>query len=490
MTNPNFHRWLTPLVVFLSINMHAQDNHYAWMQFGSRNSILNNANLSRFEDQSAVIVNPATLSKATQSSFNFSTNAVGFNNIKFENGLGEGFTVKNSNLTILPSLAAGVIKPKKSNKDLVIGYALYTSNTDLLNFSDRVESREDLINETESPGEENYLAQYNISTNLDEIAIVAGIGWNISPAISLGISQNFIYRTQEYAQKFSAYAIPDPGTGATVDLTGTNYDYFSDYYKLYTYTKIGMTASLHKWDFGLSVSTPGLGIMGSGYVLADLSLSNIRTNQDLNTPRRDYLANGEFDKLKVSYKYPMNAAFGVTRVFGKVRMYGSVSWFGNIDTYNILDPGDADFIQPPSDENVLYTGKLLSLWSVNKSIVNASIAADWTIRDDYHLLFSLRTDAYYSTFDKQIDGFNPAIKQWDNYHLTIGTQRKFGWSEWIVGLRYNYAKRNDYPQPISFNDPSEDNFFRGETATGTISSSGFQLMLSYTFTFGNTGQNN
>ncbi len=152
-----------------------QDNHYAWMQFGSRNGILNNANLCKFEDQSAVIINPATLSAATQSSFNFSTNAVGFNNIKFKNGLGQGFTVKNSSLTILPSLAAGVIKPKKSEKGLVIGYALYTSNTDLLNFSDRVETKLDLINETESPGQENYLAQYNITTNLDEINIVGGL---------------------------------------------------------------------------------------------------------------------------------------------------------------------------------------------------------------------------------------------------------------------------------------------------------------------------
>ena len=203
---------------------YAQDNHYAWMQFGSRNGILNNANLSQFEDQSAVIVNPATLSEATQSSFNFSTNAVGFNNIKFENGLGQGFTVKNSNLTILPSLAAGVIKLRKSEKDLVIGYALHTNNTDLLNFSDRVETKIDLINETESPGEENYLAQYNITTNLDEIAIIGGIGWNLTPNLSLGISQNFLYRTQEYAQKFSAYAIPDKGSGASVDLIGNNND--------------------------------------------------------------------------------------------------------------------------------------------------------------------------------------------------------------------------------------------------------------------------
>ena len=462
-----------------------QDNHYAWMQFGSRNGILNNANLCKFEDQSAVIINPATLSAATQSSFNFSTNAVGFNNIKFKNGLGQGFTVKNSSLTILPSLAAGVIKPKKSEKGLVIGYALYTSNTDLLNFSDRVETKLDLINETESPGQENYLAQYNITTNLDEINIVGGLGWNISPRLSLGLSQNFIYRSQEYAQKFSAYAIPDIASGASVDLTGTNYDYYTRYTRLITYTKIGLAAKLNKWDIGLTVSTPTLGIMGTGYILADLSLSNVRLNEDLSKPRQNFLANGEFDKLKANYKYPLNAALGVTRSFGKVRLYGSLSWFGNIKAYNILDPGDAAFIQPPSDENVLYTTKLLSLWSVNQTVINGSIAADWMIREDYHLLFSFRTDAYYSDFDKTRPGFNPAIKQWDNYHITLGTQRNFGWSEWVIGLRYNYARRTDYPQPISFTDPSEDNFFRGETATGTLTSNGIQLMLSYTFTFGN-----
>ena len=478
-------------ITFLLVSpVEAQDNHYAWMQFGSRNGILNNANLSQFEDQSAVIVNPATLSEATQSSFNFSTNAVGFNNIKFENGLGEGFTIKNSSLTILPSLAAGVIKPKKSEKNLVIGYALHTNNTDLLNFSDRVETKINLINETESPGEENYLAQYNITTNLDEIAIIGGIGWNLTPNLSVGISQNFLYRTQEYAQKFSAYAIPDKGSGASVDLTGTNYDYYTRYSKLITYTKIGLHTKLKEWDLGLAISTPTLGIMGTGYILADLSLSNIRLDEDLNVPRKNYLANGEFDKIKAQYKYPVNAAFGISRPFGKVRMYGSVSWFGKIKTYNILDPGDAAFLQPPSDENVLYTNKVLRLWSTNQTVINWSVAADWTIRDDYHLLFSFRTDEYFSDFIPEQDGFNPAIKQWDNYHFTIGTQRNFGWSEWIVGLRYNYAKRNDYPQPISFSDPSEDNFFRGETATGTIKSTGFQLMLSYTFTFGNTPKEN
>jgi hypothetical protein len=76
----------TITVLFLFGIVHhiqAQDNHYAWMQYGSRNSILFNAGISRFEDQSAVIMNPATLAEAKSSSFNFNTNMVGLNNITF-----------------------------------------------------------------------------------------------------------------------------------------------------------------------------------------------------------------------------------------------------------------------------------------------------------------------------------------------------------------------------------------------------------------------
>ena len=470
-------------LLFAGPYLTAQDNHYSWLQYGSRNSILNNANLSRFEDQSAVVINPATLSQATQSSFTFNTNAVSFGNIKFKDGLGKGFTIKNSNLNLLPSMASGVIKSKDPEKDLVLGYAIYSSNIDLLNFSDRVESKLDIINETESPGEENYLAQYNLHTNLSEVSVVLGAGWTLGNKISIGVSQTFVYRAQEYGQKFSAYAIPDIGSGATVDLAGSNFTYTTNFFKTMTFTRIGLIASPGKWDLGLVLTTPSLGLIGDGYILADINLINIRVNHDINTPRKNYVANGEFDKLKVKYKYPVNASFGVSRLFGKVRLYGSISWFGEAKAYNILDPGDAAFIQPPSDSNVLYTNNLLSLWSSNRMVINGSLAADWIIRPDYHLLFSVRSDNHYGEFDKTINGINPSIKQWDNYHFTVGAQRDFGSSKWVVGIRYNYANRKDYPQPISFSDPTEDNFFKGEKSTGEVTSTGLMLLLSYSFSF-------
>ena len=468
----------------------AQDNHYAWMQFGSRNSILNNASLSRFEDQSAVIMNPATLSAAQASSFNFNTNAVGLNFVKFNNGLGEGFTITNSNLNILPAVASGVIKPKQPGKDLVIGYAIYSSNTDRLNFSDRTEARHDLIPEAESPGLENYIAQFNVINILDEVTITGGVGWQLADGLSLGLSQNFIYRSQEYSRKYSAYAIPDAGTSATVDIVGINTDYYARYYRILTYTRVGLAARVSRWDIGLTVTTPTLGIMGTGYVLADYGLDNVRAGDDPAAARKSYLANSEYDKLKARFKYPFHAALGISRAFGDVRLYGGLFWYGHQARYEMLDPDEgAGFVQPPGTSNPLVTDQFLNFWSENRSVWNGSLSADWSLRPDLHLLASIRTDAHYGVIDEEAQGRNPAIKQWDNYHFTFGAQKIFSWSEIVAGIRYTRGFREDYPQPISFEDPTEDNMFMGERGTGTIIANGLQLLLSYTFTFGKTREN-
>lgn len=462
----------------------AQDNHYSWMQFGSRNSILYNAGLSRFEDQSAVIMNPATLSEAATSSFNFNTNAVGFNNISFKNGLGQGFDLASSNLSIFPSMASGVLKPlKKKRKDWVLGYGLYHSNTDNLNFTDRTEDKKDIIDEFESPGPENYISQYHLNTKMDEVSVVAGLGWKINTKLSFGVSQTFSYRSQETIDDFTANAIPDLNTGATVDWVGTSANIYFKFWKIYTYTKLGLTANLGKWNLGLTFNTPSIGIMGTGEMNADLYLVNVRLDDDPTVERRNYLANGRFEKLKIKYKMPISVALGASRQFGNVMMYGGINWFAAQDKYAIINPGDASFIQPSNSTNVLYTSELLTVWDAKRNVINGSVAADWIIRPDYHLLFSFRTDNYYSDLQREDEGLSIPKKTWNNYHLTFGTQRDFGRSEWVIGVRLNRGSRNDYPQPFSFSDPSEDNFFQGEPKTGKITSTGMQLLLSYTFKF-------
>lgn len=464
--------------------IHAQDNHYAWMQYGSRNSILFNAGISRFEDQSAVIINPATLAEVKTSSFNFNTNMVGFNSIKFKDGLGQGFTVSSSNLNVLPSMASGVFKPKNAKKNMTLGYALYHANTDNLNFSDRSERRLNLINDTESPGDENYLAQYTLDNRLDEFTAVIGVGWQASEHLNIGLSQSFLYRSMEHRESFAAYVIPDLNANASVDLVGANLDYYSRYTNMATYTKLGFTYRTRNWDLGLVITSPTLSLFGKGDILADYSLTNYRLSEDINVKRRSFLANGQIEDLKAKYKYPLSVALGASRSFGNWRMFGSLTWYSSLKKYTVMDPGEASFVQPSTPDNVFITSNALSIWSINRTVLNASVAADIALSEKSHLLMSFRNDQHYSDFESNSPGNNQAVKIWDNWHFTIGNQREFKSSALTLGLRFNYGANSSFPQPASFEDPSEGNLLQGTRGKGKITSTGIQLLLSYSFSLG------
>jgi hypothetical protein len=474
-----------PAIFFLSLATRGQDNHYEYLKLGSRNSILANAGISRFEDQSAVIVNPATLSYATGSSFSFNTTAVGISNITFENGLGQGFDIKYGNLNILPNMAAGVLKPKKNEKDFVLGYGIYHRLSDKLRFTDRQQATIDVLDNSISPGLETYIAQYNLGHEVDEVSGIFGIGWNLTKRISIGLSQTFTYHSEEYSESFSASAVPAKGQGATIDVVAGSSDFYAQYFKIITQTKVGLAAMLGRWDVGLTVGLPSLGIMGQGEVMSEATLTNIQLP---GKPRGSYYANGRAEKIKSKYKYAMSAGLGISRPINNVRIYFGANWYGGLDPYTVIDPGNVGFIQPVTDSNVLYTDKFMRVYAQSKSVFNGSVGADWTYNENKHLLVSFHSDGHFALNNENEPGRQLSVKIWDNYHIAVGTQQSFKSSDWMIGVRYSFAKLENALQPFSFDNPTEDNYLQGERTTGTLKATSFQFMLSYSFRFGQKTQ--
>lgn len=462
----------------------SQDNHYEYMRMGSRNSILANAGLSRFEDQAAVILNPATLAFADNSSFAFNTTAVGFSNINFRNGLGQGFDIKYGNINVLPTMAAGVLKPKKDERDFVIGYAIYHPINDKLRFTDRRKQTVNAINDLESPGNENYLAQFNLAHEVDEVSMVLGLGWNMSDNFSIGVSQTFTYRSEEYQNGFTASAVPTSPL-ATLNFSSYSTDFYARYFKVMTQTKIGLAWEYDRWNFGITATLPSLGLFGSGEVMGEGTLVEAKLRANPSAPRDDYFASGRYEKRKATYKKSMSLGFGVSKPFGNVRLYGGLNAYSGIDPYEIMETGPADFLEPNTPDNQTLTGDFLTVWAGNRSVVNGSVAADWTYKKDKHILFSFHSDKHFAMLREDRPGQSLPVKRWDNYHFGLGTQQTFGSSDWVIGFRYSFAKRDDVPQPYSFDDPSEGNFLQGDRTTGTVTATSLQLMLSYAFRFGN-----
>lgn len=465
----------------LSFQAIAQDNQYEFLRMGSRNSILANAGISRFEDQSAVIINPATLSFANNSSFTFNTTAVGTSTIKFKNGLGQGFDIRYGNLTVLPNMAAGVIKPKAKERDWVMGYGIYHRMNDKLRFADRTSYSANVINDVESPGDESYLAQYNLSHDLDEVTAVLGVGWNLSEHFAFGISQYFTYRSEEYDTRFAASALPFANAGATTSGITLTRDFHASYYKVMAQTRVGIAWNLSKWDIGITAMLPSLGIMGKGDIYAKAQLTNARTKPG--NPRQDYYANGYVEEVKSKYQHPLAISLGVSRPFGSVRMYTAINYYSAVKNYSIMDPGPVDFIQPSTDSNVLYSSNAMRVAAGNQRVINGSLGGDWEFKPNRHMLFSVHTDKHFSNIDSNYKGNYLTVKNWDYVHIGIGVSQSIGRSDWVVGLRYSFGGNDNAKQPYSFDDPTEGNYLQGDRQTGRLTATSFQLMISYAFKF-------
>lgn len=474
--------FISGITLLLATQVNAQDNHYEALQLGAKNSILSGAAISKWQDNTAVFQNPATLSQSTGNSVSFNTAALSLNNIKFLNDLGDKFTLKSSSTRFLPSLVGGDFRLNKGKSDWVLGYAIYHRNRDNLRFTNRIENNQNIINDIESPGNENYVGQSKLETEFDETAGVFGFGKKLNNKWSLGVSFNGIFRTQNFRQVFSGNAIADPANNPGIDIVASNSDIDVSYSKALVQLKFGLAYQDKGWNVGLTLMTPSLGVYGTGEIVADISLTNIKLAQ--NTTRKNYIASTRLTKMKTTFKYPLSVAVGVSKQFTKIQLSAAANWYSAISKYVMLDPGDAVFIRPSTGQNVLATKDFLQVWSVNRSVVNASFSADWILKPNLHALIGYALDQNYSEDRPLEPGLQLAIKFWKLNHFNAGMQFIRPKSNWIIGFQSSFGKNDQYRQPRSMDGPTEANFLQGNSKIGKIKYSSIGLIISYSLNIG------
>ena len=473
--------WLAA-VAFLPIFLYGQDNHYESLQLGSRNSVLTGAGVSRWQDQTAVFMNPATLINADYKGITFNTAAIGLNNISFTNGVGKGYDLKSSNFRFLPALVGGDFRAKGSNDRLHFGYAIYHRNRDDLRFTARAEYEANVINETESPGNENYVGQYSIDKSFDETVAVFGLGYKLSDRWSIGGSLQGIYMSSNLIESFNATIITNPAVSPTVDVVSTNEYFNTRVSKAMLQLKLGLAYAHDGWSFGLTMSTPTIGVFGTGEIDANINLNNIRLKNFTN--RRSIFASARLDKLKATYKYPVSFSVGAGKQLSKFYFYGNLSAYMPIEKYVMLDPGNVAFIRPATSDNVLNTPNFLQVWSVNRFVMNGAAGFDWQFREKTRLLMSYALDQHYSETRPDDAGYQLPRKIWNLHHVNTGIQLSQARSEWIIGLQTSFGGDPNFQQPTSFDGPTEDGFLQGKRTTGEVRSTNVGLIVSYSLKFG------
>jgi len=271
--------------------------------------------------------------------------------------------------------------------------------------------------------------------------IATGVSHRVlwSSNIGFGVSTFFAYRSHYVNIGNTAQGLNESGQGAVaVDTRDISFDH------LRLLWKIGLSGEWYRWKLGLSVTTPGVGLFGSGTRRLDQTLVSTIPDPEGNTIARVATDTQEVDS---TYKSPFSLGIGCARRFGATYLHFSTEWFAPVSEYKVLD------VQPFIDQS---TGEVIDAVPYGQldHVINFAVGVEHQLNADFQLYGGFNTDFSGTKEDARATLNFPAI---DLYHFSGGAIFRIGSSEFTLGATYatgDTGTRERQPGQILPNDVS------------------------------------
>ena len=189
------------------------------------------------------------------------------------------------------------------------------------------------------------------------------------------------------------------GGGAAVDIATREYKF--DHWR--ALWKLGVGTKLDQWDVGLTVTTPGLKLIGSGRVAGDRSRVGV--------PGEEGQLNF-IDQRGISstYKSPWSVGVGASRRFELTNVHLGIEWFDSVPAYDVLtaEPVPTIIGGEQIDPTIRHA---------SDAVLNIAAGVAHTFNDKWRGYASLRTD-----FSSAVEGTESqlAFTSWNLYHVAVG----------------------------------------------------------------------
>ncbi len=409
----------------------AQDTHYWTEQYGNRARLLGGAMIGSASDLSAVYYNPGRLALATESEVLLAGNVVEYSSTKIGNPNSEK-DLTSTRFSLSPSLFAGEMRFGWLGKSR-LAFSFLTRNFSQFNTEGLIEAP---LPGIDGRPDIDYLSgALRVDQRLSEYW--GGITWAmpVSETFGVGVSTFIAVRNQRGLVQRTAQALLG-GTPA-VDAATREYDF--DHWR--ALWKIGVGTKLEKWDVGLTITTPGLKLVGSGRVATDRSRVGVpgEEGQLSFIDQRD---------ISSTYNSPWSVGVGGSRRFDRTNVHLGVEWFDGVALYDVL-PGEP--VAPvtggdPSDPTIRHE---------SGSVINAAAGVAHTFNEKWQGFASLRTD-FSSALDETRS--NLALTRWNLYHFAVGGTLHGDSTEFTTGAVFAFGS-SEAPTNVSVT-PLESSYFR------------------------------
>jgi hypothetical protein len=374
-------------------------------------------------------------------------------------------------------IISGLFIPKKDKwKRHHFGYCLITRDQFNLKASARVDDFRNLINDSLSPGNEDYIGQVSIKSSIYEMLTGWAYSFKINEKFSIGIGNYGSYRSWHSDWYRTTRIVPTDSTGSFQGISTFNRTTSIEIKDVYSVFKLGFAVNLEKLKLGLTVTSPSFNVWGTGTIMADVTAANV-----------DYANNGNFisftandrqEGLKPTYKTPLIIGFGAEYKFKTTLLAFSCEWFDKVKNYNIITPKSAIYLRP-ANYNLASSDSILNVSDEKKSVFNWAFGIEQKINDKLSMSLGFRTNHSFSKVN-QLKTINLTFTNWDIYHFTFGVTRKREKSDLSLAVNYGYGVKKDQYQWVNLQNVAADNFYVGAPEVSRVTYNSFSVVLGFT----------
>ncbi len=412
---------LAAMLTLPTTSLLAQDSHFWDSQFGTRSQLLGGIVVGAPNDLSTTYYNPAWLAMENKPSVLLTTKTFEAYNLTAENNFNNGSDPTSTQVTPSPGFFGIQFSQNTEDDELSIAFSYLQK----VKFDFKASGIQ--IDENPAPPEEGnfwFSGEAFKITSVSEYWAGVTFAKQIGDHTLAGITPFGALRNQSMRNQVSA-----KGMGSDENFSHIYSMDYSDFWHIRLLLKAGLAFDYSPLTFGVTLTTPSVGVIGEGSVYQDGSLSGIDIFDPEGTPDT-FMAVNHQPGLSPNFKSPLSIAAGAAYKLGDTRLYVSAEWFNTLGKYDIMSP---DSFSSQSHPNYIFT---YDISYSTRSIIN------WGIAGSHN--FSSRVAMYLSFWsDKsnlnQSDDPNMMMALWNLKHTNVGASFEFMNIEFTTGLGFSYG---------------------------------------------------
>jgi hypothetical protein len=348
-----------------SVKAGAQGANYWASSYGPGCFMTPGSVIAKNGDSGVLFYNPALLAYNTKNAATISGSIYNYQAIKIKNGAGTGLHLNSNSTSVIPVIASNTIYLKLKSP-ITVAYALINNPVIRFQASQRKDGEQDVLDDSYSPGKELFVGQYVLANSVHETTGLLAIGKTVSSKLAVGISFGVSIRKQTFLNDYKSRTLINDTSQLFQKLVSVTEYYLVNNLNVGLGIKAGLSYELASdHHIGLLLSLPMIHISGSGDLLTDFTINNLKLG---GTTDVFLLASSKQTKLKSRWKTPLSIAAGYTYDYGKGQLYFATEYFGKLEDYNVLTPRNEYFIRPDTGNYREMTSSLLRFKGAHKAI--------------------------------------------------------------------------------------------------------------------------